>query len=93
MLERDFQAALIHDLKVMFPGCIIVKTDLQGFPDRIVLWGSRWAALEVKKSAHAIHQPNQDEYVDRLNVMSFASFIFPENRDEVLSDLQYTFRS
>ena len=90
-LERDFQAKLIKELKVMFKGCIIVKNDpnyIQGIPDLLILYNDRWAALEVKKSEHAHHQPNQEYYVDLMNRMSFAAFIYPENKEEILYELQ-----
>ena len=90
-LERDFQAKLIKELKVMFKGCIIVKNDpnyIQGIPDLLILYNDRWAALEVKKSATAHHQPNQEYYVDLMDQMSFAAFIYPENKEELLYELQ-----
>lgn len=90
-LERDFQAKLIKELKVMFKGCIIVKNDpnyIQGIPDLLILYNDRWAALEVKKSATAHHQPNQEYYVDIMDQMSFAAFIYPENKEEILYELQ-----
>ena len=92
-LERDFQAKLIKELKVMFKGCIIIKNDpnyIQGIPDLLILYNDRWAALEVKKSEHALHRPNQEYYVEMMNEMSFASFIYPENKEEVLYELQQT---
>lgn len=95
-LERDFQSYLIKRLKKMFPGCVILKNDptyIQGVPDLIVLYENKWAMLEVKKDSSASHQPNQDYYVDKLGKMSFAAFIFPENVEEVLNDLQQAFRS
>ena len=90
-LERDFQAKLIKELKVMFKGCIIVKNDpnyIQGIPDLLILYNDRWAALEVKKSEHAHHQPNQEYYVDLMDQMSFAAFIYPEYKEEILYELQ-----
>lgn len=90
-LERDFQAKLIKELKAMFKGCIIVKNDpnyIQGIPDLLILYNDRWAALEVKKSEHAHHQPNQEYYVDLMDQMSFAAFIYPENKEEILYELQ-----
>ena len=90
-LERDFQAKLIKELKVMFKGCIIVKNDpnyIQGIPDLLILYNDRWAALEVKKSEHAHHQPNQEYYVDLMDQMSFAAFIYPENKEEILYEIQ-----
>lgn len=90
MLENIFQAKLIRDLKDMFPGCIVMKNDssyIQGIPDLLVLYGKKWASLEVKKSERASRQPNQEYYVGVMNEMSFSSFIYPENRDEVLDEL------
>lgn len=95
MLESKFQAQLIKDLKKLFPGCIVLKNDpnyLQGIPDLLILWRNRWATLEVKKAANASHQPNQDYYVGKMNEMSFSRFIYPENKKEVLRELQQSFR-
>lgn len=63
---------------------------IQGIPDLIVLANDKWAALEVKESANAKHQPNQDLYVARLNKMSFARFVYPENKQEVMNELEQT---
>lgn len=95
MLERNFQAKLIKELKGMFPGAVILKNDanyLQGFPDLTILYKSHWAVLETKRGESASHRPNQDYYVDMLNKMYFARFICPENKEEVLRDLQQAFR-
>ena len=93
-LERDFQSNLIKRLKKIFPGCIVLKNDptyMQGVPDLIILYKDKWAMLEAKKDSSASHQPNQDYYVEKLGKMSFAAFIFPENAEEVLNDLQQAF--
>lgn len=95
-LESKFQAELIKELKIMFPGCIILKNDpnhVQGVPDLTIFWNNKWATLEVKKSANAPHQPNQDYYVATMDTMSFSRFIYPENKGEVLDELQQSFRS
>lgn len=79
----------------MFPGCIILKNDpnyIQGMPDLTIFWYSRWATLEVKKSIKASHQPNQEYYVNLMNDMSFSRFVYPENKEEVLHELQRAFR-
>lgn len=94
MLENKFQSKLIKELKKEFPGCMVLKNDssyIQGVPDLLVLHKDTWASLEVKKSANAKHQPNQDYYVDKMNEMSFSKFIYPENKDEVFSELRKTF--
>lgn len=80
----------------MFPGCIILKNDpnyIQGIPDLTIFWENHWATLEVKKAFDAPHQPNQDYYVDVMDRMSFSRFIFPENKEVVLDELQQSFRS
>lgn len=93
-LERDFQSGLIKELKTIFPGCIVMKTDptyIQGLPDLLILHNDKWASLEVKKNAKAKKQPNQEYYVGRMNEMSYSSFISPENKEDVLSELRKTF--
>ena len=92
--ERDFQASLIKEIKLMFPGCIVLKNDasyIQGIPDLLVLYNDTWASLEVKVSSRAKKQPNQDYWVDVMGEMSFAAFIYPENKEEVLHALQQAF--
>lgn len=94
MLENAFQAKLIQELKSMFPGGIVFKLDaVQGMPDILILYQDRWASLECKKSKTAKRQPNQDYYVDRMNSMSFSRFVCPENKKEVLHDLQQSLQS
>ena len=93
-LERDFQSKLIKDLEQRFDGCIVMKLDssyIQGIPDLLVLYGDKWATLECKKDARSSKRPNQSYYVDRMNAMSFSRFVSPENKEEVLNDLQQAF--
>lgn len=95
MRESDFQRSVIKKLKQRYPGCYILKNDanyLQGVPDFIFLYDEFWAMLEFKKSEHATHRPNQDYYISDLNEMSFAAFIFPENEEEVLNDLEQAYQ-
>lgn len=91
MLERTYQAKLIKKLRLMFPGCVVLKNDpnyIQGFPDLLVLIGDRWFALEVKVRRQAAVRPNQEYYVDLLDNLSFAAFIYPENEEDVLDEIQ-----
>ena len=94
--ESQFKAKLKKKLEVLFPGCVIMKNDanyIQGIPDLTILWKNKWAMLETKRESDAPKRPNQQYYVDRLNAMSFAAFICPENEEEVLHDLQHAFRT
>ncbi len=93
--ENRFQSDLIAELKERFPGCVVLKNDsryIQGIPDLLILYRDRWAMLECKRSERENHQPNQDWYISKLDEMSYASFIFPENRERVLSELQQAFK-
>ena len=95
MLENKFQAKLIKRIKDLFPGCIVMKNDssyIQGIPDLLVLYKNRWASLEVKKNARASRRPNQEYYVNQMNEMSYSRFIYPENKEEVLSELREKFK-
>lgn len=94
MRENKFQRDLIKEIKKAFPGCIVLKNDeqyLQGIPDLTVLYRNKWCVLECKKSPTEVHQPNQDYYVEKLNEMSYSTFIFPENKDEVMEELHRIF--
>ena len=96
MKESMFQSNLIREIKHALPGSIIMKTDanyIQGFPDLLILYNDKWACLECKKCYGSHHQPNQDYYVELLNNMSFARFIFPENKEEILNELYSTLES
>ena len=93
-LESGFQDRLKNELKEMFPGCMVFKMDqMQGIPDLLVLFGNKWASLECKQHAKAKRQPNQEYYVGRMDEMSFSRFICPENKEEVLRELQSAFRA
>lgn len=94
MLERDFQAELIKELRQLFEGCEVLITDpnyIQGIPDLIILYKDKWAALECKLSAKSKQRPNQHYYVSKMDDMSFAAFIYPENKGRILNELQQAF--
>ena len=95
-IERDFQSKLIKEIKEKFPGCVVMKNDssyIQGIPDLTVLYQDKWAMLEVKRSETASHRPNQEYYVGKMDEMSFARFICPENKETVLDEMEHTFRA
>lgn len=94
-LENKFQSDLKKELKERFPDCIVTKldaNDIQGIPDLLVLYKNKWATLECKKSEKARQQPNQPYYVEKMNDMSFSRFIYPENKDDVLDELEKKFK-
>ena len=94
MLENEFQSKLIKEIKHRVPGYIVLKNDptyIQGIPDLIILHNDKWGALECKKNSKASKRPNQEYYIGIMNQISFARFIYPENKDEVLYDLEHHF--
>jgi len=91
MRESQYQAKVIKKLKVMFPGCLVLKNDpqyLQGVPDVLILYYGTWGALEIKLALDGEIQPNQRYYVELMDQMSFAAFLCPENEEMVLYELQ-----
>ena len=94
-LESKFQKDLMDEIRDLYPGCVILKNDssyIQGFPDWTILYKDRWAVLEAQRERGAKKQPNQEYYVDKLDNMSFSRFVYPENKDEVLEDLERVFK-
>ena len=96
MLENKFKTNLIKEIEKRFPGSYVFHldpTERQGVPDLLILYKNKWAALEGKKNKNASHRPNQDYYVKTMNEMSYASFIYPENKQDVLNEIQQAFES
>lgn len=91
MNEAVYQRKLIKKLQKLFPECMVLKNDpseIQGIPDILILFGDKWIMLELKESVRAPNQPNQEYYVERLNNMSYAAFIYPENEEQVLEEIK-----
>lgn len=94
-LESKFKTDLIAEIERLYPGAIVLKTDanqIQGIPDQIILYDDRWAAFEAKRSQFATHRPNQDYYIDLFNKMSYAAFVYPQNKEVFLNELQQALR-
>lgn len=91
MQERDFQPKLIKEIKERLPGCLVMKNDpnyIQGIPDLSVLYGSKWALLEVKKSEKANRRPNQPYYIQYAKDNAYGAIVSPENKEDILNELQ-----
>lgn len=96
MRESKYQSDLIKKIKLLLPGCFVQKNDssyTQGVPDLLILYGDRWAMLEVKARPDAAVQPNQEFYVEQFGAMSYASFIDSSTEERVLDELQRALRS
>lgn len=96
-LESDFKPQFHDRLEYLFPGCVLLKQDAelqQGIPDTLMLYKDMWAAFEVKRRqprSMRDFQPNQPWWLERLNSMSYAACVYPENVEEVIHDLELLF--
>jgi hypothetical protein len=91
-LESVFQAELVKELRSIFPKAFVIKQDanyIQGIPDLVIMWGTRWAMLECKESAKAPYRPNQELYLARAKEQSWSATIYPENKDDVIEELHH----
>ncbi len=94
--ENEYQGELIKRIKNLIPGSFVLKNDpdyIQGIPDLLILYRDKWAVLEVKRSADAKHRPNQDYYIEKFGEWVYSAFIYPENEDVVLDELQRALES
>lgn len=93
-LENKFKTELKKEIKERYPGCMVMHldpNDIQGIPDLLILHKDKWASLEGKKDKDSPTQPNQPYYVEKMNNMSFSKFIYPENKEKVLNELDKIF--
>src|SRR5690349_20035437 len=96
-LENDYKRELKKRMESRLPGRLILKNDeqmIQGIPDMIILWGSFYVVLEVKRNRDAPQRPNQQYWLDYVSAMGgFAFVIYPENEAQVLDEIQRAFQS
>ena len=92
--ENSFQSDLIKEIEQRYEGCVILKNDAnykQGIPDLTVFYKDRYAILETKKDCNATYRPNQKMYLDLFDEWAFAKRVEPENKEEVLNELDAFF--
>ncbi len=93
--ESDYRTRLFREIEATFTGCYILHpnpNDIQGFPDLLILYKNKWAAIETKKAMNSSKRANQSYYIQKLNSMSFAIFASRENHDYVMTELTRYFR-
>lgn len=90
--ESDFKSKLYKEIRKKFPGSEVIPNDagyLQGFPDATVYFpNGRYVLLEGKREEHSSRRPNQDYYVDHSPLSDNAMYVYPENKKEVLAELE-----
>ena len=97
MLESELKGRVKNRIRQRLPYTELTfiepKTFSRSHPDLVILGLRAWAALEIKRSFDAPKQPNQQYRVDRLNLIGYARFVYPENLEEVLDELERLFTS
>ncbi len=97
MLEMSFKTKFLRELEERLSDVdldfINTRPNNRSIPDTFVIGPKYWAALEFKRTKRAAHQPNQDYYVSKLREKGYANFVYPENAEEVLNDLEKLFAS
>ena len=90
--ESDFKNSLYKKIRTRFPGTEVIPNDagyLQGFPDATVYFpNGRYVLLEGKRTNNSHKQPNQDYYVNQSPLSENAMFVYPENENEILQELE-----
>jgi len=94
MTEATLQANIIRWLK--YRGSYVVKTQPGagvpvGCPDIIFFKEGFWGALEVKASEKSKFQALQELTIAKLDDWSYCKIVFPENWDEIRSELETIF--
>jgi hypothetical protein len=91
-LESDFKGKLYKEIRERFPGSEVLPNDanyLQGIPDATVYFpNGRYFLLEGKREKNSKRRPNQEYYVNESPLSNNAMFVSPENKDEVLAELE-----
>lgn len=94
MLESEFKRKFKQELVARFPDLEIFEpnpTHRRSSPDMMIFDVMGWAALEFKRSEDAPYRPNQYYNISRLTEKGYATFVYPENKEEVLHDLEGLF--
>lgn len=95
MKEADFQAKVIKWLRAH--QCIVLKyqqnaTTRASVPDIIFLKEGFWGAVECKKAKNSPYRPGQKEMIEKMNSMSWAKAVYPENWAQVRAELEEVLR-
>jgi len=94
--ESEFKSELYKEIRECLPGSEVLINDanyIQGIPDATVIFpNGRYVLLEGKKTSSSKKRPNQGYYVEESPLSNNAMFVYPENKDEVLSELERRYR-
>lgn len=90
--ESVFKTALYAEIRERFPGSEVLPNDAnyrQGIPDATVYFpNGHYILLEGKRTSNSSRRPNQEYYVNESPLSSHAMFVYPENKEQVFSELE-----
>ena len=94
--ESEFKSKLYKEIRERFPGSEVLLNDpnyVQGIPDATVYFpNGRYVMLEGKRAEKSSRRPNQGYYVERSPLSPNAMFAYPENKDQVLAELERRYK-
>ena len=94
--ESEFKSKLYKEIRERFPGAEVLPNDasyIQGIPDATVYFpNGRYFMLEGKRSSNSPKRPNQEYYVNESPIRNNAMFVYPDNKDKVLSELERRYK-
>jgi hypothetical protein len=93
--ESAFQSEVFRDISERFPEADIIKNDsscIQGFPDLTIFFKDKFVLLELKRESKSSRQPNQEYYIKKYGKHKSGYFVYPENKNEILNDLERRFK-
>lgn len=94
--ESKFKSDLYKEIRERFPGAEVVVNDpgyIQGFPDATVyLPNGKYFLLEGKRECKSSRQPNQGYYVEQSPLCKNARFVYPENKEEIMEELERRYK-
>lgn len=89
MLEKEFQKKVISFLKKQ--GCFVMKTDPtvhNGVADLFFCKDGFYGFIECKRSKTARFRPGQKEFIEKMDIWSYATVAYPENWSDIQKELK-----
>ena len=94
--ESTFRTGFIKKLKKLSPDIYVEYADpkkINGIPDLIIFCREKYARIETKKSTNASKRLHQEYYINLFKSQGvYATFLSPENEEEVLNELRRYFK-
>lgn len=94
--ESAFRTSFINKLKSLSPDIMVEFADpkkVNGIPDLIIFFREKYARIETKRSSTASKRLHQEYYINLFKSQGiYATFLTPENEEEVLNELRRYFK-